>query len=60
MSTPSNLGLYCLVEYNKRNLPLLSLLNAPTVSDTASEVQANKPLAIQADFLNNGDYNNNN
>jgi hypothetical protein len=55
MSTPSNLGLRRLVEYDKRNSPLLSLLNAPTVGDTASEAQANKPVAIQADFLNDGD-----
>jgi hypothetical protein len=55
MSTPSNLGLYCLVEYNKRNSPLPSLLNAPTVGDTASEAQADAPVVIQADFPNDGD-----
>jgi hypothetical protein len=59
MSTPSNLGLRRLVEYDKRNSPLLSLLNAPTVSDTASEAQANKLVAVQADFLNNSNDNNN-
>jgi hypothetical protein len=59
MSTPSNLGLRRLVEYDKRNSPLLSLLNAPTVGDTASEAQANKPVAVQADFLNNSNNNNN-
>jgi hypothetical protein len=60
MSTPSNLGLRRLIEYDKRNSPLLSLSNAPTVSDTASEAQADKPVAVQADFLNNGDDNDNN
>jgi hypothetical protein len=60
MSTSSNLGLRRLVEYNKRNSPLLLLLDAPTVGDTASEVQANKPVAVQADFLNNRDNNDDN
>jgi hypothetical protein len=60
MSTPSNLGLRRLIEYDKRNSPLLSLSNAPTVGDTASEAQADKPVAVQADFLNNGDDNDNN
>ena len=60
MSTLSNLGLYCLIEYDKRNSPLLLLSNALTVCDTASEAQANKLVVIQADFLNNGDNNNNN
>jgi hypothetical protein len=60
MSTLSNLGLRRLIEYNKRNSPLLLLLNAPTVSNTASEAQANKPIVIQADFLNNSDNNNDN
>ncbi|CAE7222506.1 hypothetical protein PTTW11_11551 [Pyrenophora teres f. teres] len=55
MSTPSNLGLRRLVECDKRNSPLLSLSNAPTVGDTASEAQANEPLAVQADFPNDGD-----
>jgi hypothetical protein len=60
MSTSSNLGLRCLVEYDKRNSPLLSLSDAPTISDTASEAQADEPVAVQADFLNNRDDNNNN
>jgi hypothetical protein len=60
MSTPSNLGLRRLVEYDKRNSPLPSLSNAPTVGDTASEAQADKPVAIQADFLNNSDDNDDN
>jgi hypothetical protein len=60
MSTLSNLGLCRLIEYDKRNSPLLSLLNAPTVSDTTSKAQANKPVLVQADFLNNSDNNNNN
>jgi hypothetical protein len=60
MSTLSNLGPRYLIEYDKRNSPLLSLLNAPTVSNTISKAQANKPIAIQADFLNNSDNNNNN
>ena len=55
MSTPSNLGLRRLVEYNKRNSPLLSLLNAPTVGNTASEAQADEPLAAQADLPDDGD-----
>jgi hypothetical protein len=55
MSTPSNSGFRRLVEYDKRNSPLLSLSNAPTVGDTASEAQADKPVAIQADFLNDSD-----
>ncbi|KAL7773152.1 hypothetical protein CFE70_003116 [Pyrenophora teres f. teres 0-1] len=55
MSTPSNSGLRRLVECDKRNSPLLSLLNAPTVGDTASEAQADEPLAVQADFPNDGD-----
>ncbi|KAI1512316.1 Dimer-Tnp-hAT dimerization containing protein [Pyrenophora tritici-repentis] len=45
MSTPSNSGLRRLVECDKRNSPLPSLSNAPTVGDTA----------IQADFPNDGD-----
>jgi hypothetical protein len=59
MSTPSTLGLRRLVEYDKRNSPLLSLSNAPTVSDTASEAQADKPVAVQADFLNDSVDNDN-
>ncbi|KAI1512407.1 hypothetical protein L13192_12298 [Pyrenophora tritici-repentis] len=55
MSTPSNSGLRRLVEYDKRNSSLPSLLNAPTVSDTASEAKADEPLAVQADFPNDGD-----
>jgi hypothetical protein len=55
MSTPSNSGLRRLIEYDKRNSPLLSLSNAPTVGDTASEAQADEPVAVQADFLNDGD-----
>jgi hypothetical protein len=58
MSTPSNLGLRRLVEYDRRNSPLLSLLNAPTVGDTASEAPADKPVAVQADFPDNSDNNN--
>jgi hypothetical protein len=60
MSTSSNLGLRRLVEYDKRNSPLLSLSDAPTVGDTASEAQADEPVAVQVDFLNNRDNNNNN
>ncbi|KAF7454442.1 Dimer-Tnp-hAT domain containing protein [Pyrenophora tritici-repentis] len=45
MSTPSNSGLRRLVECDKRNSPLPSLSNAPTVGDTASEAQADEPLA---------------
>jgi hypothetical protein len=48
MSTPSNLGLRRLVKYDRRNSPLPSLSNAPTVGDTASEAPADKPLAVQA------------
>jgi hypothetical protein len=59
MSTPSNSGLRRLVEYDKRNSPLLSLSNAPTVGDTASEAQANKPVLVQADFLNDSDDDDN-
>jgi hypothetical protein len=44
MSILSNLGLYYLIEYNKRNCPLPLLLNAPTISDTASKAQANKTI----------------
>ncbi|KAI1676717.1 hypothetical protein KJE20_13732 [Pyrenophora tritici-repentis] len=55
MSTPSNSGLRRLVECDKRNSPLPSLSNAPTVGDTASEAQADEPLAVQADFPNDGD-----
>ena len=55
ISTSSNSGLRRLIEYDKRNSPLLSLLNAPTVSDTASEAQADEPVAVLADFPNNGD-----
>ncbi|KAI1511990.1 Cytochrome P450 [Pyrenophora tritici-repentis] len=55
MSTPSNSGPRRLVECDKRNSPLPSLSNAPTVGDTASEAQADEPLAVQADFPNDGD-----
>ncbi|EMD66060.1 hypothetical protein COCSADRAFT_62509, partial [Bipolaris sorokiniana ND90Pr] len=55
MSTPSNLGLRRLVEYDKRNSPLLSLSNAPTVGDTTSEAQADELVTIYADFPNDGD-----
>jgi hypothetical protein len=55
MSTPSNSGLRRLVEYDKRNSPLPSLSNAPTVGDTASEAQADEPVSVQADFPNDGD-----
>ncbi|KAA8621448.1 Dimer-Tnp-hAT domain-containing protein [Pyrenophora tritici-repentis] len=47
MSTPSNSGLRRLVECDKRNSPLPSLSNAPTVGDTASEAQADEPLAVE-------------
>jgi hypothetical protein len=60
MSTSSNLGLRRLVKYDKRNSPLPSLSDAPTVGDTASEAQADKPVAVQADFLNNRDDNDDN
>jgi hypothetical protein len=59
MSTPSNLGLRRLVEYDRRNCPLLSLLNAPTVGDTASEALANRPVSVQADFPDDGDNDDN-
>jgi hypothetical protein len=59
MSTPSNSGLRRLVEYDKRSSPLPSLLNAPTVGDAASDAQANKPVAVQADIPNNGDDDDN-
>jgi hypothetical protein len=61
MSTTSDLGLRRLIEYNKRNYLVLPLSNAPTVSNIASKAQADKPVAVQADFPNNGgnsvDYN---
>jgi hypothetical protein len=59
MSTPSNLGLRRLVEYDRRNCPLLSLLNAPTVGDTASGAPANRPVSVQADFPDDGDNDDN-
>ncbi|KAF1970340.1 hypothetical protein BU23DRAFT_402785, partial [Bimuria novae-zelandiae CBS 107.79] len=59
MSTPSNSGLCRLVEYDKRNPPLPSLSNAPTVDDTTGEAQANEPVAVQADFPNDGDDDDN-
>jgi len=59
MSTLSNSGLRRLVEYDKRNSPPLSLSNAPTVGDTMSEAQADEPVAIQADFLNDSDDDDN-
>jgi hypothetical protein len=59
MSTPSNSGLGRLVEYDKRNSPLPSPSNAPTVSDTASKAKANKPVAVQTDFPDNSDDNDN-
>ena len=55
MSTPSNSGLRRLVEYDKRNSPLPSLSNAPTVGDTTSEAQADELVTIHADFPNDGD-----
>jgi hypothetical protein len=58
MSTPSNSGLRRLVEYDKRNSPLPSLSNAPTVGDTASEAQADELVAVQADFPNDGNDDN--
>jgi hypothetical protein len=59
MSTPSKLGLRRLVEYDRRNSPLPSLSNAPTVGDIASEALADKPVAVQADFPNDGDNDDN-
>ena len=59
MSTPSSSGLRRLVEYDKRNSPLPSLSNASTVGDTASEAQADEPVAVQADFPNDGDDDDN-
>jgi hypothetical protein len=59
MSTPSNSGLCRLVEYDKRNSALLSLSNAPTVGDTASEAQADEPVTVHADFPNDGDNDDN-
>jgi hypothetical protein len=59
MSTPSNSGPRRLVEYDKRSSPLPSLSNAPTVGDTASEAQADKPVAVQADIPDDGDDDNN-
>jgi hypothetical protein len=46
------------VEYDKRNSPLLSLSNAPTVGDTASEADADRPVPVQADFPNDGNDSN--
>jgi hypothetical protein len=60
MSTSSNSGLRRLVEYDKRNSPLLLLSDAPTVGDTASEAQADEPVAVQADFPNDRDDNDDN
>jgi hypothetical protein len=59
MSTPSNLGLCRLVEYDKHNSPLPLLSNAPTVGDTASEALADEPVAVHADFPNIGNNNDN-
>jgi hypothetical protein len=59
MSTPSNLGLCRLVEYDRRNCPLLSLSNAPTAGDTASGAPANRPVSVQADFPDDGDNDDN-
>ena len=59
MSTPSSSGLRRLVEHDKRNSPLPSLSNAPTVGDTASEAPADKPVAVQADFPDDGDNEDN-
>jgi hypothetical protein len=59
MSTSSNSGLRRLVGYDKRNSPLPSLSNAPTVGDTASEAHADEPVAVQADFPNDGDDDDN-
>ncbi|KAI2479364.1 hypothetical protein Ptr902_09575 [Pyrenophora tritici-repentis] len=44
MSTPSNSGLRRLIEYDKRASPRPSLSNAPTISDTACEAQADEPV----------------
>jgi hypothetical protein len=43
----------------KRSSTLPSLSNAPTVGDTASEAQADKPVAVQADITNNSDDDDN-
>jgi hypothetical protein len=59
MSTLSNSDPRRLIEYNKRSYPLPSLPNAPTVGDTASEAQADKPVAVQADIPNDGDDDDN-
>jgi hypothetical protein len=59
MSIPSNSGPCRLVKYEKRNFPLLSLSNALTIGDTASESRADKPVVVQADFPNGGDDNDN-
>ncbi|KAF1942274.1 hypothetical protein EJ02DRAFT_306698, partial [Clathrospora elynae] len=59
MSTTSNSGLHRLVEYNKRNSSLPLLSNAPTVGNTASGAQADEPVAVQADFPNNNNNDDN-
>ncbi|KAI1506982.1 hypothetical protein Ptr86124_014081 [Pyrenophora tritici-repentis] len=56
MSTPSSLSLRRLVERDKCSSPLPSLSNAPTVGDTASEAQPNKPVAIHADLPDDDNY----
>ncbi|KAI1553701.1 hypothetical protein PtrEW7m1_012366, partial [Pyrenophora tritici-repentis] len=45
-----------LVERDKCSSPLPSLSNAPTVGDTASEAQPNKPVAIHADLPDDDNY----
>ncbi|KAG9376557.1 hypothetical protein A1F94_013104 [Pyrenophora tritici-repentis] len=56
MSTPSSSSLRRLVERDKCSSPLPSLSNAPTVRDTASEAQPNKPVAIHADLADDDNY----
>ncbi|KAI1667360.1 hypothetical protein L13192_08069 [Pyrenophora tritici-repentis] len=57
MSTPSNSGLRRLIEYDKRASPRPSLSNAPTISDTACEAQADEPVVVQADTPDDDDDN---
>ncbi|KAF2034114.1 hypothetical protein EK21DRAFT_97623 [Setomelanomma holmii] len=57
MSTPSNSGLRRLVKYNKRASPQPSLLNAPTIGNTAREAQADEPVVVQVDIPDINDNN---
>jgi hypothetical protein len=56
MLTPLNLSLRRLVKRDKCSSPLSSQLNAPTVRDTVSEAQPNKPLLIPAVLPDDDDY----